>query len=58
MGVCMSPLVLVVNRLAGLFCLNLKATSARPFCSSKIHCCGGVVRRSETYWKTTLTISL
>ena len=56
-GFCITELILLVNRLAGVFCLNLKSTSAIPFCSSKIHSWGGVSRSKATYWKKIFIIS-
>ena len=56
-GFCMTALVLLVKRAAGAFSLNLKSTSAMPFCSSKIHCSGSVSRSRAMYWKMTLMTS-
>src|SRR3569833_3289065 len=57
-GSCMMALVLLQNNQKTKNNQNKKTTTNKPFCSSKIHSCGGISRRRETYWKKTLAISL
>lgn len=57
-GLCITEDILLVKRLAGVFCLNLNSTSAISFCSLNIHSCGGVWRSNEMYWKIAFTTSL